>query len=244
MAALHNRAMPGAYLLQTYLSKIISRNSNAADFPLEETMRLKSLPVACLVMCLGSALCGFADGPNPDPAQQPRQKQPPDLMPIKPPTQEDEDFKQLFRLLFGPWYLDKAAKETLTGAKEIELLSLDPSEKKTEQDKDTFHGWKVLGSTKITDEATRKKLTREIETAIDGTRQNDKKQCFIPRHGLRAKAGDRTVEFLICFQCGRVVVYGEKEAIQSPGIRKAPEPFFDELLKKAGVPLAPKAEEK
>jgi len=62
------------------------------------------------------------------------------------------------------------------------------------------------------------------------------------RHGISATHRGKTVNLLICFQFGFLTadddtpVYG----VHGYGIGKSQEPVFDQLLQKAGVPLADK----
>src|SRR5690349_4394057 len=61
--------------------------------------------------------------------------------------------------------LPKKAADTLAGAEEVELLSLDPSAGWAKEGEAGFHRWKVLGSTTVKDGAGRKKV---VGTVVDG----------------------------------------------------------------------------
>jgi hypothetical protein len=133
-------------------------------------------------------------------------------------------------------------KKILTKADTIELLSLDPGlpGQDPPKGKKQFHGWKILGSTKVTGKDTRKKLIDEINTNVEKSNELYKASCFFPRHGIRASSEGKTIELVICFECGRIPCYYEGKQIKEVATMKAPEKLLDEVLKAAKVPLAPK----
>ena len=123
-------------------------------------------------------------------------------------------------------------------AEQIELLSLYPANDK-EKGKEFFHHYPILGKVVIKDEKTRKALIAALEK---GAKENNgiAANCFMPRHGVRATAGGKTLELVICFQCLQVHGYiGDKE---NAGFltSKSPQPTLDKVLTDAGVKLAPK----
>jgi len=147
-----------------------------------------------------------------------------------------------------PW---KDGRAILEGATEWELFALDPStdEKKEKLDpKDAFRKWKVLGKTTVKGDA-RKTLLAALDKGIDDEEERLRKErekglltetgCFQPRHGIRAKLGEQTVEVLICFECRPVYFYlgGRRgHSITNDSPQKA----FDKVLKDAGVSVAPR----
>ena len=60
--------------------------------------------------------------------------------------------------------------------------------------------------------------------------------CFNPRHAIRAKKGNDTVELLICFECGQIQIRSPW-ATNYLEITPDPAPTFNKVLKQAGVPL-------
>src|SRR5687768_18379585 len=101
--------------------------------------------------------------------------------------------------------IPKDARAALEKAAEWELYSLDPEHQK-DPPRDGFHGWKVLGKTTVKDAETRKSLL----TALDkGAQDNDGTvaRCFDPRHGIRVKDGDKTIDLVICFECYQVKTF-------------------------------------
>lgn len=134
----------------------------------------------------------------------------------------------------------------LDRADTFELYSLDPDERrargKAAPPKDTFHDWAVLGKTKVTSKADRKRLADALRLGVEDN-FGMAAGCFIPRHGIRLKDGDRTVDLVICFECLSVQVFEDGKA--KPGFLTTggPQPTFDAVLKAAGVKLPKPAKE-
>ena len=128
------------------------------------------------------------------------------------------------------------AANAMRNAETFELLSLDPEIRPDDAD---FHRFKVLGRTVVTEAATRKRLYRALQS---GARWNLPLQalCFIPRHGIRATAGGATVDLVICFECSQVRVWQGENDVTTFIVGQSPERVFEEVLRDAGVPLAPK----
>jgi hypothetical protein len=134
--------------------------------------------------------------------------------------------------------LPKEVRAVLDKADRFEVVSLDPTRQK-EKPKDDFHGWKVLGSTEVKDAEARKKV---VAALYEGIADSDGKvaACFNPRHGIRATHDGKTVELVICFECLSMQGFLGKERSGALTTR-SPEKTFDQVLRDAKVPLAPKA---
>jgi hypothetical protein len=133
----------------------------------------------------------------------------------------------------------KDLKALFEKAEELELYSLDPAPDIKDQDAKTgFHGWKILGKTTIKEAKTRKKV---IEALYKGLAESDGTvaKCFIPRHGIRAAAGGKTADVVICFECLQTQFH-VGAASSTEATTRSPEKVLDEVLTAAGVPLAPK----
>ena len=139
---------------------------------------------------------------------------------------------------------DKFPPTTLTSlnqAESFELLSLNPAHL-TEKPENDFHGWEVLGSTKVEDTKDRTKLIAALRKGVnenDGTVAG----CFNPRHGIRVTSGGTTTEIVICFECMSAQVYVNGKRQSHFLLTNSPQPTFDAVLKEAGVPLATQADE-
>lgn len=129
---------------------------------------------------------------------------------------------------------------SLKSADRLELISLGPAADDLNGPA-IYAGSGVLGSTQITDKAV---VARFVDALRVGIRDHDGSiaKCFWPRHAIRATMAGRTREWVICFQCLQIQIHvdGNKNPKLMALVSRTPEPIFDEVLKKAGVPLAPK----
>jgi hypothetical protein len=131
-------------------------------------------------------------------------------------------------------------KAVLEKADTLELISLEPADDKSDNG---LHSWKVLGKTEIKDAEVRKKVVAALLKGV-GDSDGNAACCFIPRHALRARQGDKAVDLVICFQFAQVQIYtGKEDKVAGVTVTKTPEATFDEVLKSAGVPLAAKGKE-
>jgi hypothetical protein len=127
-------------------------------------------------------------------------------------------------------------RSALAKADSWELYSLDPEQRK-DPPKATFHDWRVLGKTTIKDADTRKRLLVALEK---GAKDNDGTVagCFNPRHGIRVKSGDKTIDLVICFECYSAAIYTGDEKTGSFLTTRSPQPALNKVLTDAKVPLA------
>jgi hypothetical protein len=126
-------------------------------------------------------------------------------------------------------------KTALEKADTWELYSLDPQFHK-DPPKEAFHGFGVLGKTTVKDAAARKKMLAAMEK---GAKDNggEVAACFNPRHGIRIKSGDKTLDLVICFECAQVKDFtGDKEG-HGYLTTRSPQPTLDKVLTDAKVPL-------
>src|SRR5262245_51891493 len=135
----------------------------------------------------------------------------------------------------GPMKVPDKAQLVLARAAAVEVWSLEPVREK-DPDKESFHGWKVLGKTTVKGDARKTladALAKGLAEQVDGAR------CFIPRHGLRAVHEGVQVDLVICFECSWIHVYMDKaekpDAVVT--VAKLVQPAFDKVLKDAHVPL-------
>lgn len=127
-----------------------------------------------------------------------------------------------------------AAKAILEQADEFELLSLAPRLLR-EPGKGTFHGYKVLGSTQVRDAGTRGRLVTALEKGI-AANEGTIGACFNPRHGIHVKKGKEYADFVICFECLQIEIYGTAQGrVLTMG---SPQGIFNQVLKDAKVPLS------
>jgi hypothetical protein len=111
------------------------------------------------------------------------------------------------------------------------------TEPKPKTDED-FHGYPVLGKIAVTDAATKQAILTALNEGI-ASKDAKEAKCFNPRHGLRTVNKGKTIEYVICFECGQVYVT-EGDTTKKHLTSTAPQAVFDKYLKEAGIPLAPK----
>ena len=137
---------------------------------------------------------------------------------------------------------EKKAAERLAAvvekAADFDLYSLEPG---VEDEKDGFHGYKVLGKVAVKDDATRKALAAAFRKAVE-EKGLAPARCFIPRHGIRVQQDGNTVDLVICFECFQVKDFVGDRKGTGCLIGRSAQPAFDKVLKDAGVPLAKKAD--
>jgi hypothetical protein len=126
------------------------------------------------------------------------------------------------------------AAAILEEADHFELLSLDPH-LQWKAAKGDFYGYRVLGTAVIEDTETRKKLVSAFKRAV-AENQGYEALCFNPRHGIRVTRKGKQVDFVICFQCAQVHVYGEVDGEFL--IASSARILFDSVLQSNGIPRA------
>ncbi len=116
---------------------------------------------------------------------------------------------------------------------QLELLSLNPtlpSEKQRRRfQSKLFHGYRVLGTTKIEKAEQREELLAALRGAISGAR-GAYIYCFEPRHGIRATTESEMVDLSICFECEKLYVYSPQRSTLYTSATA--QPIFDRILKR------------
>jgi hypothetical protein len=141
----------------------------------------------------------------------------------------------------APNRLPDGVRDVLANADRFELLSLDPGNGTT-REPGHFWGWPVLGSATIEAPDMRAEVLAALEQGI-AENEGLVAACFMPRHGIRAARGGAAVDLLVCFECLQVYVYSDGKWVGTVLVMDSPEPVFDRILSRAGVPLAPKLAE-
>lgn len=126
----------------------------------------------------------------------------------------------------------------LEKAEVFELLSVSPArlQEKT-GDEFYFHGWKVLGRTRVKDPEERRKLVEAFRSGVEEN-QGIGAACFKPRHGIRVANRGKTADFVICFECYRVQVFVDDRGQNGLLVTRSPEPVFNGALREARLPLS------
>src|SRR5262249_23043736 len=103
----------------------------------------------------------------------------------------------------------------------------------------TLQQWPILGSVVI-DPAAGRAITETLVLACEGWDGSEDECAFEPRHALRAKDADRSVDLVVCFACDHLVIDwsdGHRFHYLMGGHRELKRRMND-LLCQAGVPLA------
>ena|SRR6267143_4083276 len=127
-----------------------------------------------------------------------------------------------------------AAATILERADHFDLLSLDPHPQWEAAEGD-FHRYKVLGTPIINDAETHKKIVSAFKRAV-AENQGMVAACFNPRHGIRVTRNEKQADFVICFECAQVQVFGEVH--DSFLIASSARGLFDSVIRSSGIHLA------
>jgi hypothetical protein len=136
-----------------------------------------------------------------------------------------------------PDTLPEKAKSILENATVVELFSLDPTIKDTERPKEErFHGWLVLGKTKL-DGETKKKVLEAVKASI--AKDEHEARCFWPRHAIHATNGKQSVDLVICFECQWAYLFydGGEEPVKHLTTAQDANAILNEVLQQAKIPL-------
>lgn len=140
-------------------------------------------------------------------------------------------------------------------ADSLEVFSLDPRDMlwlgdPVGTDPTRFRNVEVRGSTRVQDAALRQELVREV---FHNFRPDEQDQlpfgmgpayCFEPRHGLRVVDAAGTIDAVICYECGRMIVYSAGEPWEGHILYYGyGREQLQGVLQAAGVPLPPGPEE-
>jgi hypothetical protein len=126
------------------------------------------------------------------------------------------------------------------------LYSIDPSPGESGSGP-MFHGHRILEQAPLK-EVQAIKAFEEIRTSarrwISSSRREEY-ACFDPRHGIRVSKNSQAFDLLICYECGKAVVYqarrNDTQALQSiyfEAAKKGPSPqTLNDILSVAGTAI-------
>jgi hypothetical protein len=124
-----------------------------------------------------------------------------------------------------------AAAAILKQPDQFELLFLNPQLQQEPAGAD-YHGFRVVRTVVINDAETRQRLVSSFERAI-AENQGTAAACFNPRHGIRVTRNHKQVEFVICFECNRVRVFGVVRGEFL--VTNSAQASFDSVLRNKGI---------
>jgi hypothetical protein len=136
-------------------------------------------------------------------------------------------------------------RDALLHGKNVELFSLDPAHREEGYPKE-FYRRRVLGKTSVSETDTRRLLASVNDAVAEEAKPKATSgaACFDPRHAIRVQHDGKMFYVLICFECHHVYVYVNDELrdkLYFP-ISDSPLVAFNDVLKKAGLPLAKPAQ--
>jgi hypothetical protein len=144
------------------------------------------------------------------------------------PTAEVMVITQQERIILD--VIPAAAAAILEQPDQFELLSLNPQGRAGAAGVN-YHGTTVIRTVVVNDPETRRRLLSSFERAV-AENQGTAAACFNPRHGIRVTRKQKQVEFVICFECNRVRVFG---VVQGEFLlTNSAQPFFDSVLGNKG----------
>jgi hypothetical protein len=135
--------------------------------------------------------------------------------------------------LFWPDSRYLAVDEPIT----LTLYSLDGKTYPQLDSEEAFHNFPVLGKVNVKNVKTKTEIVAAINAGV--AEGDSMAKCFWPRHGVSLSDGEKTLDFVICFECFQVKRF-DGESVSTTVTSAKREPFFDKLLTDAGVEIAPK----
>jgi hypothetical protein len=141
-------------------------------------------------------------------------------------------------------YLPERLENLLLNADQFTLFSINPDADYEQTSTNMFQGYDILGQFDIKSDATRTELVAALNQGIGAKHRlhipgsiNAAPSCFNPRHAIRVKKGNETVDLLICFQCQKIEITANQANKWYFLTSNEPATLFNEVLKQAGVPL-------
>ncbi|HWB61576.1 MAG TPA: hypothetical protein VG733_18985, partial [Chthoniobacteraceae bacterium] len=136
-----------------------------------------------------------------------------------------------------PNRLSPEVLKVMQNAKTATLFSLAPDGVQAPAGAEDFHGHAAVLGKMALDAKQSAVAIRAFEDAVVNW-QGLKADCFEPRHGLRIVSGKHVYDFVLCYACGRLCVYRDKDVILDLGVKGSPK-VLNALLVTKKIPLAP-----
>jgi len=135
-------------------------------------------------------------------------------------------------LLLSLWLAAALPSDTvaiLESAPELTVYSIAPEATPREKldQKKAFHGHRILRRVDIKGE-TKSELLGKLYTAVG--ENPPPARCFVPRHGIHAQSGSRSVDMVICFECSQARIYVDGKEVPGTTLSGAPQKSFEDAL--------------
>lgn len=106
--------------------------------------------------------------------------------------------------------LPPGAFEVISSATDFQIHALHPSPHSAAADgyatSPKFHDFAIIASATVTAKRTRTAVMQSIFGGLE-TNNGQSAMCFNPRHAVHIEAGDREVDFVICYECLSMRIY-------------------------------------
>ena len=105
-------------------------------------------------------------------------------------------------------------KTMLDNANRVDLFRINPKplSKEKKDGKKEFHGYEILTDFRLEPKEQHNRATAFLGSAFHWNMFR-KAACFNPRHGVRIVSGNRTLDFLVCFECNTVQVFENEKPL-------------------------------
>ncbi|QDU83377.1 hypothetical protein Pla163_04760 [Planctomycetes bacterium Pla163] len=105
-----------------------------------------------------------------------------------------------------------------------------------DDDSETFHGYRILGSADVDDPSRRDLLVRLVERGIEDS-DGRVAACFNPRHGLSIVVDGQVTDLVICFECHSMSVYEDGVEVAGHLTARGLAPQVTALFEEAGLTI-------
>lgn len=123
--------------------------------------------------------------------------------------------------------------QVFKNGKNVTLYSIQPES--SGRDGESFHGFLVLGKTLVNSENSQVLLKHFLLNAIPDAYGA---ACFNPRHGLRITDNEKTLDLVICFECGHFVSYYGDQKGESSLESFTADIIYNQILKNSDIELS------
>jgi hypothetical protein len=131
--------------------------------------------------------------------------------------------------------LPSDVRQFLENSERVVLYSIEgEGEAVPESTETSFHGFRILGKTELASAEQRQEILTALYLGIE--EGGSPALCFSPRHGISAHSGHSSIDFVICFECMQLDVFGKRHCRVVIG--ESPRDKFNSVLTRSGVALA------
>lgn len=108
----------------------------------------------------------------------------------------------------------------------------------TDEAKNAFHGFKILGSTKLEDREAKQAVSQSLK--LSSYAKNNSLCFFQPHHGIRFRKGTHLLDYVICCHCAQIKIVYDDEYWKNTLVCCSPsmdlEGLLNRILQKQNIP--------